>query len=719
MKEQIPNIDIRKSEINTWSTHINTRMTYDDTWLAGAYRCMSDMSRAVFIILLALSGILGCRAAEAGSATDRIEKILKTDGHSAEALIDSALEVIMTECIGDIDGFSEGEAAMKETIIPFMQSHADELSLFKRSEVYCQYAMLCGQQGEERFADTQAINDKALSLAREARDYYMMGFVYVRKAIFEDRYGETTKAFRFFNEAIANYRNAPENVNKEIVDCYFNQANIYLRMNDFDGIGHVIDGLGSYIASADGKHRDYMLYKLYCIKGVYFGHLHDECSSPSCRNAMRDSLLGYTSDAIRLVENSDDGMLRDYVDPVWLYYNQASYFVQYYDRPMVDSVEHYLAKMTERGLYVTDETKFEIHASQQQVRAEMWAKLGDYAGAEKILTALKDEIACEASTTKDLIHNKIDIFKALREISVNTGHYKEALAYTDSLNRLERQQTDSTLYGEIKDIEIKYKTQETELALAQSETRRANTLMWLFASAGLLLVGVIIFIVYAGRQRRRRVQKEMEFAALRADIGRQLTQQYVEGLENERQRMSRELHDGVCNDLLAIQMNINSGRPAESTAELIASCRESVRRISHELMPPEFSYASLDEVVRFFVAKQAEANVGKIAITYRSSATDADWGAVPDAVALEIYRIIQEGVGNAVRHSGATVIEVFLDFTGNRLEAVIRDNGLYRSSGRKGLGLESIRRRANSIGGNVDVVAYDKSGTEVRLNVKI
>lgn len=671
------------------------------------------------VLFMVLCGAVPCRAAGTVSATDRIERILGADGHSAEALIDSALEVIMTECIGDISGFREGEAAMKESIIPFMNNHLKDLSLFKQSEVYSQYAMLCGQQGEERFADAQTLNDKALSIAREAQDYYMMGFVYVRKAIFEDRYGETTKAFNFFSEAIANYRKAPENVNKVIVDCYFNQANIYLRMNDFEGIGHVIDELAGYIASADSENRDYMLYKLYCIKGVYFGYQYDEEGSPARRNAMRDSLLRYTSDAIRLVENSNDGMLRNYVDPVWLYYNQASYLVKYYDRPVVDSVEHYLSRMTERGLYVTDETKFEIHASQQQVRAEMWAKLGDYAKAEKILTALKDEIGREASTTKDLIHNKIDIFKTLREISVNTGHYKEALVYTDSLNLLERQQTDSTLYGAIKDIEIKYKTQETELALAQSETRRANTLMWLFASAGLLLVAVIIFVVYAGRQRRRRIRKEMEFAALRADIGRQLTQQYVEGLENERQRMSRELHDGVCNDLLAIQMNIDNGRPAESTAALIASCCESVRRISHELMPPEFSYASLDEVVRFFVAKQAEANIGKIAVTYRSAAIDADWSAVPDAVALEIYRIIQEGVGNAVKHSGATAIDVSLDFVGNRLEAVISDNGIYRSPGRKGLGLESIRRRANAINGTVEFITDEKSGTEVRLVVEI
>lgn len=238
--------------------------------------------------------------------------------------------------------------------------------------------------------------------------------------------------------------------------------------------------------------------------------------------------------------------------------------------------------------------------------------------------------------------------------------------------------------------------------------------MWLFAATGLLLLAVVIFVIYATRQKRRRLQREMEFANLRADIGRQLTRQYVEGLENERERMARELHDGVCNDLLAIRMNINSGKPIENTAALIDNCREAVRRISHELMPPEFAYATLDEVVRFYIAKQAEANEGKITFVYDSSAEGNAWDAVPDAVCLEVYRIVQEAVGNAVKHSGANDISVALHLTTQSLDAVISDNGTYKSAGKKGLGLESIRRRANSINGTV-TVDTDDTGTKVTL----
>ena len=340
-------------------------------------------------------------------------------------------------------------------------------------------------------------------------------------------------------------------------------------------------------------------------------------------------------------------------------------------------------------------------------------KQGNYAKAKEILLSTLKELD-EAKVINNLIIDKAELYKNLISIARESGNYKDAYEYAEALSKVEKERYSEERTKAIKELEIKYETQETRLALAESEASRASTLMWLFAATGLLLLAVVIFVIYATRQKRRRLQREMEFANLRADIGRQLTRQYVEGLENERERIARELHDGVCNDLLAIRMNINSGKPIENTAALIDNCREAVRRISHELMPPEFAYATLDEVVRFYIAKQAEANEGKIAFVYDSSAEGTPWDAVPDAVCLEVYRIIQEAVGNAVKHSGATDISVALHLTAQSLDAVISDNGTYKSAGKKGLGLESRRRRANSINGTVTVDTND-NGTKVTL----
>ncbi len=264
----------------------------------------------------------------------------------------------------------------------------------------------------------------------------------------------------------------------------------------------------------------------------------------------------------------------------------------------------------------------------------------------------------------------------------------------------------------LRDLMVKYETKETELALAQSEAKRTKTLMWLFASAGILLVVIIFFVIYANRQRRRRMEKEMEFVNLRADIGRQLTEQYIEGLEGERQRMARELHDGVCNDLLAVQMRL----PDEQAA-MLNDCRESVRRISHELMPPEFAYADLDEVVRYYINKQRDAYRGKVEVEYMS--TSGGWESISDSDALEIYRIVQESVGNALKHSGATLVKVAMTIEESCLRLEVSDNGVCKSSERQGIGLGSMRRRASAIGGVLDFRNDDNGSTSLVLTVKI
>lgn len=314
---------------------------------------------------------------------------------------------------------------------------------------------------------------------------------------------------------------------------------------------------------------------------------------------------------------------------------------------------------------------------------------------------------------------KFDCYNNLHSAYAETGDYKAAYSTLLKGNGLRDSLWEQEKQESLRDLTVKYETKETELALAQSEAKRAGALMWLFGVAALLFAAIIVFVVYAGRQRRGRMQKEIEFSNLRADIGRRLTEQYVDGLENERQRISRELHDGVCNDLLAIEMNIRGGKSVESAVGLIGSCREAVRRISHELMPPEFAYADIDEVVRFYVGKQAEANAGRIAVRYASSIKDADWNDVPDRVSLEVYRIIQESVGNAVKHSGASEIDVALTLDGDALTATIADNGTFKASGGKGIGAESVRKRANSIKGELTAGPDGGKGMTVRLYVKI
>ena len=312
-----------------------------------------------------------------------------------------------------------------------------------------------------------------------------------------------------------------------------------------------------------------------------------------------------------------------------------------------------------------------------------------------------------------------DCYNNLHIAYSDLGDYENAYQTLIKSNEIRDSLWQKEKEESLRDLTIKYETQETKLALTESEKKRSEALMWVFISLAILLILIIVFIIVLNKNRRERLKKEAEYANLRADIGKQLTQQYIEGLENERARMSKELHDGVCNDLLAIEMNIKNGLGEENTAELIKTCRDSVRKISHELMPPEFNYATLDEVVKYFINKQKEAYRGKVEVEYFSIVENAQWTDIPDFMALDIYRIIQEAVGNSLKHSGADKIEVSMKLTGKLLEVIAQDDGKYKHSPSKGIGLESIQKRAKAINAKIEIDAKEEEGTSLKLNLTL
>ena len=193
-----------------------------------------------------------------------------------------------------------------------------------------------------------------------------------------------------------------------------------------------------------------------------------------------------------------------------------------------------------------------------------------------------------------------------------------------------------------------------------------------------------------------------------------MSRKYIDGLESERSRFARELHDGVCNDLLALGMNLKSGKSGlAETLSGMENIRGDLRRISHEMMPPSFSHANLDEILADYIR---HVGTGSVKFSYRSSGSS--WASIPSGVSYELYRITQEAVANIIRHSGATEASVLLslDVSGN-LSLEITDNGkggAERGDG-GGIGIRTIRDRVASIGGTA---AYEAGPGGCKLIIK-
>ena len=225
----------------------------------------------------------------------------------------------------------------------------------------------------------------------------------------------------------------------------------------------------------------------------------------------------------------------------------------------------------------------------------------------------------------------------------------------------------------------------------------------------IILMLLLFFSVYAVWQRHVRHKRE--------------TRRYVEGLEQERNRLAKELHDGVSNQLLAVEMKLNDDNTKEQALRLLSESREQVRRVSHELMPPEFSYATLDEVIGQYVEELD--GVNQCEFSLHMTPPDGDWSALPPQKAQEIYRIVQEAVGNALKHSGATTIAIGMLKDNHKMAVVVSDNGQpYLPAGkatkaqRSGIGLRTMQQRAALIGATIDFHAT-RYGNTMTLTLKI
>ncbi len=361
----------------------------------------------------------------------------------------------------------------------------------------------------------------------------------------------------------------------------------------------------------------------------------------------------------------------------------------------------------------------------------------------------------------DCYNNMHDAWAGLGEWRKAYECLGKAAALKDSLFEADKAES-------MRELDVKYQAKEKELALARSEADLARTRMYLAFAALVMLVCVVLVSMYVQAQRRKAREREAEFARLKADTDRRLTQRYVEGLESERLRLAKELHDGVCNDLYTVelvlsrqafsadkqtsgqadkpladkqtgqisssagllvdssaekQISSSAGLLVDSSAEkqisssagllvnssaekdlsaevgMLRECRERARRISHELMPPEFSYADISLVLEDYVARTAEAS--GCDITFAAEPADADWGGVADAVALELYRITQEALANALKHSGAGRISVALGLDGGVLTLAVADDGNAGGKPGAGIGRRTMKQRADSVGGKL------------------
>lgn len=197
--------------------------------------------------------------------------------------------------------------------------------------------------------------------------------------------------------------------------------------------------------------------------------------------------------------------------------------------------------------------------------------------------------------------------------------------------------------------------------------------------------------------------------------------------EEERQRIARDLHDDTAQRLAAllIRLRAEANRAEDQTVDLLEELHaevleitEDVRRIARGLRPPALKDAGLAAALQAHV--RAASQNERAAVDLEVGPVDA--ALTPDS-ALALYRIAQEALSNALRHSGADRIEIRVERTDEEVALEVTDDGrgfeapaAPEAEGR-GLGILGMYERAHGVGGELTIESEPGQGTRVRAVV--
>lgn len=289
-----------------------------------------------------------------------------------------------------------------------------------------------------------------------------------------------------------------------------------------------------------------------------------------------------------------------------------------------------------------------------------------------------------------------------------TGNTNEALRYMREAYNIADSTKNSDVNRQLSEFSVRYNTQQKELQIVKlnqekaTERARLMTVVLVLAVTSMLLAFGIVLILYKRRIANQRYELN-------------LRRKYIEGLESERARLARELHDGVCNDLLGLQILMTTS-DKEQTIPILKDIMIGVRQISHDLMPPRFAHADIAKVAADYVTHYPLANCK---INFQATDTDR-WQHIDKAKAFEIYRIVQELMGNIAKHANAHIINVSMTYEkwGQIVLEVENDGALPQlNDSLNGIGLYTTTDRV--LGMNGEIKRSETNGmykVEIKLN---
>lgn len=320
---------------------------------------------------------------------------------------------------------------------------------------------------------------------------------------------------------------------------------------------------------------------------------------------------------------------------------------------------------------------------------------------------------------EDLIHYSL-IFYQIYNLKKNNKkalyHYQKYIAFKDSLrerdderflNELNLKYEDEKRIAEIEKqksradlAEQKQETIKTELSLKQWR----NTLLFSFV----LFLIIILFFIYYFRTLNAKKKAEKKY-----------TQSLISEIEEERQRISSDLHDHIGLNLILVKNKLNQSNSDQNLGKDIEKVVDDVRKISKNIFPSQLNKLGIKKMLESTFDKIEEAT-GILTLYELDGLDQINFSKNEELI---LFRIIQELSNNSIKHANAKSIKLELTRSEKSIHFHYQDNGIGLEKSKwtgenAGMGLKNIQHRVEKLGGSINFESKKGKGIKVKINLE-
>ena len=364
--------------------------------------------------------------------------------------------------------------------------------------------------------------------------------------------------------------------------------------------------------------------------------------------------------------------------------------------------------------------------------AKVYAAQGEYQKAieyyKMALIAIRDINVPESRQT---------IFENLSLTYETLGDYKNAFLYQSKYYQLNDSLFSVEKMEAINDLELKYQKKENEAKILglenenlkkdisiREKTIQSNIIF--YTALGIFLFLILLFAFYRQRINKNRIIAEQQIKQLEEEKKLLAARSLVEGQEEERKRIAKDLHDGIGvllstakMQFTALQSKIPENKDlVDKAGKLLEQASVDVRRISHNMMPGLLTKYGLNEALGDLF-EQLDETPGL------SAKVDAneDTKRLAENQEIMLYRIIQELVNNTLKHAAAKNISLNLNFADDTLNLHYADDGVGFEMNKQpesvSIGLKGIESRVSFLGGEVNMESDMGKGFRCQIIVPV